>query len=96
MEKYLLIIQNINNSLQRTNKQNLQQQTKANKSNEPLTRGFVQVGLDGISFNFCATIYLQFQQDVINLANEQNICNIAIINSSCGQTVFYFPTCTKP
>ena len=37
MEKYLLIIRNINTSLQRTNKQNLQQQTKVSKSNEPLT-----------------------------------------------------------
>jgi len=30
------------------------------------------------------------------LANEQNINNITIINSSYGQTGFYFPTCTKP
>jgi len=38
MEKHLLLIRNINTSLQQTNKQNLQQQTIVNKSNEPPTR----------------------------------------------------------
>jgi hypothetical protein len=37
MEKDLLRTRNINPSLQRSNKQDLQQQTKVNKSNEPLT-----------------------------------------------------------
>jgi hypothetical protein len=47
MEKHLLFIRNINISLQRINKQNLQQQTKVNKSNEPLTKVLLQLGLDG-------------------------------------------------
>jgi hypothetical protein len=44
MEKYLLLIRNINTSLQRTNKQNLQQQRKVNKSNEPLTATTTDLG----------------------------------------------------
>ena len=37
MEKHLLLIRNISTSLKQTDKQNLQQKTKVNKSNEPLT-----------------------------------------------------------
>jgi hypothetical protein len=56
----------------------------------------LQFGLDGISINFLFAIVLQFQLDVINLAYEQNISNIAIINFGYGQTNFKSPNCSKP
>jgi hypothetical protein len=66
------------------------------KKAEQPTRGFVQVGQTGISLNKGTTIKLQFMLDVINLAYEQNISNIAIINFGYGQTELEIPTCTKP
>lgn len=58
--------------------------------------GFCASWADGISLNICATILLQFQQDVTNLAIDQNIKNITKLNFGYRQMEFYFPTCTKP
>jgi hypothetical protein len=79
MEKHLLLIRNINTSLQRTNKQNLQQQTKVNKSNEPLTWGFAIVGLDGrtissyTQFSFSSSLTEFYQSFVINFIKSFSI-----------------------
>jgi hypothetical protein len=44
MEKHLLVIRNINTSLRRTNKQNLQQQTKVKQKQRPLTATTTDLG----------------------------------------------------
>jgi hypothetical protein len=48
--------------------------------------GFYASWADGINLNICFSIWLQFQQDVINLAYEYIFSNIAIINFGYGQT----------
>jgi hypothetical protein len=53
--------------------------------------GFGVIGAEGINISFLFAIQLQSQLDVINLAFEQDISNIAIIGFCPGLTNMKFP-----